>query len=155
MIRIGLALAIVAALAAPAAAQVASPPTQRWLALDLDFGVAYDHELSGLHYEQRVGAGMSWAADSFWSVLATAETIDFDRYAFGVQGDVILFHTALGAYVGPSITTHGGIDLTAGFGWNVFFVEAQALDLNRSASYMVSAILRIPLGKLSFVLWGP
>ena len=148
------------ALTAPAAAQVVgdlpSPPTQHWFALDLDFGVAYDHALAGAHYEQRVRAGMSWLSGwKFWNLVATAETLDFDRYAFGVQADMLAIHSAIGAYAGPSVTTHGGVDITAGVGWNIFFVEVQGLDLNTSPSFMVSGVLRIPIGALSYALWGP
>jgi hypothetical protein len=154
----GAVLALVLALAGRAHAQLVlpDPPPQRWFALDLDFGIAYDHELTGAHYEQRVGAGLSWVRGwRFWDLLATAETLDFDRYAFGVQADVISFKTAIGGYAGPSITTHGDVDLTVGLGWNIVFVEVHALDVNRSASYMVSAVLRIPLGQIAYALWAP
>jgi hypothetical protein len=152
-------LAVAAALAAaPAAAQTAPgeippPPTRRLWALGLDLGAALD-DGGSWHYHQTVSAGVAW----LWrfkvvSLVAAAETFDFDRFAFGPQIGISDIHSGLGAYAGASLDTDARLGLTVGAGWSLFYVEGQA-RLGSEKSYVVSAMLRIPVSVILYAVTG-
>lgn len=126
-----------------------------WFTLDMDFaGGASLLPTDGL-YEQRLRIGPSYVHDfHFWSLSATAETFNFNRFAFGIQADFVDISSGWNVYTGATISTTAKPGITLGVGWSIFHVEGQYW-FDEPGNVAVFGLLRIPIGTILYAKYGP
>lgn len=136
-----------------AQAQVA-PPLHVWFNLDVEFGGGgYAGQGSGFYY-QGIRSGVSLVDNwRFYSLLATVETFNFNRYALGVQLDLADVTTGISASVGPVVSLDNVWGAKFGLGVKIFHVEAELL-FDKQIDVALLGVLRIPIGNLFYAKWG-